>query len=249
MKKIIVANWKMNTGSTEAESLVKKIIKGLGLYKDKEIIICPPFMWLSLVRDLLNKKSLKLGAQNVYFEDKGSFTGEISPLMLKEIAEYVIIGHSERRRFLHENDEMINKKVQASLKSGLKPIVCVGEFEKNNTSQENELYGNIFHQLTQAIAGVSGEKMAEVIVAYEPVWAIGSGTPATVKYVSEIVNSLRDRLAIIYNREIAQKVKILYGGSVDSSNVGEFFKEKDINGVLVGGASLKAEEFIKICKS
>lgn len=248
-QRIIIANWKMNTGFSEALGLTKKIAQETKKLKNINIVLCPPFIWLYPLSKILKKLNsrIELGGQNVYFENKGNFTGEISPLMLKRICRYVIIGHSERRRFLAETDEMINKKFQAVLKNGLRPILCVGEFEKTEIS-ENHLYGSVFQQLGRAIKGVTKENIKKAIIAYEPVWAIGTGKPATGKYAAEMIVSLRDRLSIIYNRKIAREIKILYGGSVDAGNILEFIRQPGIDGVLAGGASLKVKEFLKICE-
>lgn len=256
MKKTIVANWKMNTTLAEAKSLSRIVARGLKKLSRRDVILCPPFVWLEAVSEVLKKenKQVKLAAQNVFFADKGSFTGEISPVMIKELCQFVIIGHSERRRFLQENDEMINKKVHAALNNNLIPIVCVGEFEKTEglpnpeIVSDNQTYGSIFHQLSQSLVGVSKEDIKKTIIAYEPVWAIGTGNPASPEYAKRTIGSLRDRLTIIYDRETACKIKILYGGSVDANNSQEFLREEQIDGILVGGASLKAEEFVKICK-
>lgn len=247
MKKIVVGNWKMNTTLKEAIKLASDIDSGIKNFKNIQIVICPPAIWLSNLNLSLTTCHLPLilGAQNIAAAEEGSFTGEISAEMVKEFAKHVIIGHSERRRFFGETDEIVNKKIKIALKNNLIPIVCVGEFEKNNNGND-VAFGSINHQLSQSLANLGKEEIQKVIIAYEPVWAIGTGNNASGKYTREIIASLRDRLSIIYNREIAEKVKILYGGSVDDKNISQY-NTKGIDGVLVGGASLDYEKFINIC--
>jgi len=254
-KKIIVANWKMNLSLTESEKLVKLIFKGLISFKKKlnkiEIVFCPHFTALSLIKNLISRTKIKigLGAQNVSWEKKGAFTGEISSLMLKELnCQYVICGHSERREYLKETSEMIHKKVVAALDEGLIPILCVGEkFEERQNGAKDYV---IIQQVSQALGGVNLDKNQQLIIAYEPVWVIGSGQavrPQEAEYTHQIIYQ---RLIDFFSPELVQKnIRIIYGGSVDSSNIKGFLDQKTVDGVLVGGASLKVDEFVKIIQS
>jgi len=248
---LIVANWKMYTDLSEATALVTKISQGLENLNNIEVVICPPFIWLYPIAEIIRKNfsKIKLGAQNIYFKDKGNFTGEISPLMIEKLCRYVIVGHSERRRFFSETDEMINQKIRAVLRHNLVPILCLGEFQKKDPSsaEENEVQSNLYQQLSRTLKGISEKEIIKIVIAYEPVWAIGTGQSASVSYAVRIISSLRDRLSIIYNRDLASKIKILYGGSVNSGNALGYSQGSEIDGLLVGGASLKAEEFVKIC--
>ncbi len=248
MNRIVVGNWKMNTNFKEAQKLASSINVSTKNFKNVKIIICPPVIWIAKLNANLKSQisNFRFGSQNIAAQEKGSFTGEISAQMVSEVADYAIIGHSERRRFFGETDEIVNKKIKIALKNNLKPIVCVGEFSKDNAQDESN-FGSIHQQVSQSLAGLNKEEIQKIIIAFEPVWAIGTGDNATGEYALKIIDSIRDRLSIIYNREIASKVKILYGGSVDDKNISEF-KQKGIDGVLVGGASLDSKKFIEICK-
>jgi len=241
---LIAGNWKMNTTVSEAVALVKEMRQGLDEIKGVEKVLCPPFISLSAIKDLIKGTSIKLGAQNIYFEEKGAFTGEVSPLMLAELCEFVIIGHSERRQYFGETNKIVNKKVRAALKAGLKPILCVGEkLEETNAGRTVEL---VTQQLRLSLAGI--DYPGGFIIAYEPVWAIGTGRTATGKQSNEVIGLIRSRIAELYGEIAAQDVRILYGGSVTSDNIAEFGQQPEIDGALVGGASLKADEFLSIVR-
>lgn len=237
-KYIIAANWKMNPSTgKEAKKLfesVKNKAKGL---KNVEVVICPPFVYLPLL------KGLSLGAQNIFYKEKGAFTGEISPLMLKDLGvKYVIVGHSERRQYLNETNEVINKKIKQALVAGLKLIFCIGEQEGENKIEVLE------KQISEGLKGVSASKVKNIVIAYEPVWAIGTGRNCSTEETTKSILFIRKVIAKLYSKELAQNIKILYGGSVDSKNSASYIKDAFSNGLLVGGASLNTEEFIDIVK-
>ena len=240
----IAGNWKMNTTATEAEQLVFEMLEKLDRIEGVEKVLCPPFVSLVAVNMMLRGSSIKLGAQNMYFETEGAYTGEISPLMLRELCEFVILGHSERRWYFGETDEIVNKKVKAALSNKLKPILCVGErLEENEAGKTEEV---VNRQVTAALNGI--EPVSNLVIAYEPVWAIGTGKAASGKQAAATIHFIRDILAKLWNKSIAQDLRILYGGSVTSANIAEFISHPEIDGALVGGASLKAEEFVSIVK-
>ena len=238
----VAGNWKMNTTVAEAEKLVYDMLDTLDRINGVEKVLCPPFVSLVAVSMMLQDSSLKLGAQNMHFESKGAYTGEISPLMLKELCEFVILGHSERRWYFGETDEMVNKKVKAALIHGLKPILCVGErLEENEAGETEEV---LMKQVTADLSGI--KPISGLMIAYEPVWAIGTGKAASGKQAAAAIKFIRDVLAKLWGRDLAEDLRILYGGSVTSSNIAEFIFQPEIDGALVGGASLKAEEFSSI---
>jgi triosephosphate isomerase len=241
---LIAGNWKMNTTLDEAIALVKKMRPGLEQVKGVEKVICPPFISLAAVKGLLKGSSIELGAQNMHFEEKGAYTGEISPLMLAELCEFVVLGHSERRHYFQESGEIIDKKVKAALEVGLKPILCIGE-----TPEENEA-GRTEEVLAKQLGSSSNRVyyLGDLVLAYEPVWAIGTGRAASGKQANDTIGFIRQFISKQYGREIAQGVRILYGGSVTAANIAEFIKQPEIDGALVGGASLKADEFLGIVK-
>jgi triosephosphate isomerase len=240
---MIAGNWKMNTTLTEAVGLVREMLPELERIDNVERVICPPFVSLAAIGELIKGSSVELGAQNLYFEEKGAYTGEISPLMLAELCRLVIIGHSERRHYFSETIEMIDKKVQAALKAGLKPILCIGE-----TLEEKEA-GATEEVLTKQLSSASDKACsAGLVLAYEPVWAIGTGKAASGQQANQTIGFIRQHIAQLYDKETAQAVRILYGGSVTSDNIAEFINQPEIDGALVGGASLKAEEFLGIVK-
>ena len=255
-KPLIIGNWKMNTTLADATVLTTSVRNNVGGL-DIDVVLCPPFVWLYPVAEILEKspKNLHLGGQNMWFVEKGAMTGEVSPLMLKGLVKYVILGHSERRKNFHETDELINDKIQAALENNLIPILCVGELKRMPQEKRGkgrpakiDIKSDVTHQLRAALDGISKEKAEKIIVAYEPVWAIGTGNPATGAYAAQVIGKLRDVFADKYTQELSERVRILYGGSVDSENVREFIYQPEIDGVLAGGASLKAKEFIKICR-
>ncbi len=241
---MIAGNWKMNTTVDEAVVLVKEMRPELDRIDNVDKVICPPFVSLAAVKELLKGSSIKLGAQNLYFEEKGAYTGEISPLMLAELCQMVIIGHSERRQYFNETVELVDKKVQAALKVGLKPILCVGETLKENEAGKTE------EILTKQLSSPSGREyyLGGSTLAYEPIWAIGTGRAASGEQANQTIGFIRQHIAGQCGREIAQAVRILYGGSVIAANIAEFIKQPEIDGALVGGASLKANEFLGIVK-
>jgi len=239
---VIAGNWKMNTTIGEAVALVNKMRQGLDGITNVDKVICPPFVSLAAVRELIRGSSLKLGAQNLYFAEKGAYTGEISPLMLVDLCEFVIIGHSERRQYFHETGEIVNKKIQSALRYGLKPILCVGESVTENEAGQTEAI--ITEQLDLSLAGI--KEFNGLIIAYEPVWAIGTGRAASGRQANETIGLIRHHLAKLYNKKTALNLRILYGGSVSAANALEFISQPEIDGALVGGASLKAGEFLSI---
>lgn len=241
---MIAGNWKMNTTVSAALELVKAMRDGLDKIGNVDKVICPPFISLAAVGELIKGSSIKLGAQNIYFEEMGAYTGEISPLMLADLCEFVIIGHSERRQYFNETGEIVNKKIQAALKVGLKPILCIGErLEENEAGRTEEV---VTEQLRSALAGI--DYLNGLTIAYEPVWAIGTGKAATGEQSNKTVGLIRRNISELYDKEIAQGVRILYGGSVTAANATEFIQQPEIDGALVGGASLKATEFLSIVK-
>ena len=239
---MIAGNWKMNTTLAEASALVMEMKEGLERIAGVEKVLCPPFLSLSLVKELLQGSSIKVGAQNMYFEEQGAYTGEISPLMLCGICEYVILGHSERRQYFGETDELVNRKVKAAHAAGLTPILCVGErLEEKEAERTEEV---VTRQVTGALRGI--ESLNGMVIAYEPVWAIGTGRAATGKGANATIGIIRETVAQLYSKGIAQGIRILYGGSVTAANIAEFIGQHEIDGALVGGASLKAKGFLTI---
>ena len=243
-KPLIAGNWKMNTSLEEAKRLVQAILNELDGIDVVEKVLCPPFISLAAIKELLRGTSVELGAQNMYFEDKGAYTGEISPIMLTDLCDFVILGHSERRQYFFETDEIVNKKVRKAFEIGLKPIVCVGESLNDNETGKTEPV--ITNQVREGLAGV--RPSGQLVVAYEPIWAIGTGKAATGKQANATISLIRNIVAGLWNKETAKEVRILYGGSVTGNNIAEFIAEPDIDGALVGGASLKANEFVSILK-
>ena len=232
----------MNTTATEAVKLVRDMLDGLDEVERVEKVLCPPFVSLIAVRNLLKDSSVKLGAQNMHFETRGAYTGEISPLMLTELCEFVIVGHSERRWYFGETDEVVNKKIRAALGNKLMPILCVGErLEENEAGKTEEV---IARQISQGLNGV--ESISDMVVAYEPVWAIGTGRAASGEEAAATIKFIRTCFAKLWSEDIAQGLRILYGGSVTSNNIAEFVSQPEIDGALVGGSSLKVEEFLSI---
>ncbi len=250
----IAGNWKMYNTIAEARHLVSEMVPGLQAIKSVEKVLCPPFTCLLAVRSLLEGTEIGLGGQDVYWEASGAFTGEVSPTMLAELCQYVIIGHSERRAYFGESDVSVNRKVHASLAHRLKPIVCVGEtLDENEAGKTTEV---VTRQVKVGLQGLDsstiglGDGNISIIIAYEPVWAIGTGRAATAEDANGVVaNVIRPILKEMFNETIAQAIRVLYGGSVKASNAGEFFQQPEIDGALVGGASLKASEFVSIVQA
>jgi triosephosphate isomerase len=250
MKPLVVANWKMNPQTlSQARRLFNAVKEGIKKIKKVEIVICPPFVYLTKLEKNKKKrtKKIKLGAQDVFWEEKGAFTGEISPQMLKVLGcQYVIIGHSERRRHLREDNKMIGKKLTAALKAKLKPIFCIGETKvEKNKGQALRVLNS---QISRGLKNIKEKEAKKLIIAYEPVWAIGTGKPCDSDTVLNRMLLIRGVLKKRYSLPTSKKIKILYGGSVNSENALYYIKVAKMNGLLVGGASLKAEEFIKIIK-
>ncbi len=244
---LIAGNWKMNKTPQEARELALALKEKFKKINSVKIVICPPFISLNAVQTTLNGANISLGAQNVHWENEGAFTGEISPkMLLTSGCQYVIIGHSERRTFFQENDDMVNLKLKESLKEGLIPIVCIGEtWQERETGKTEE---TIERQVKGALKGINVEDVEKVVIAYEPVWAIGTGKNATPKQANEIHNFIREKLTVLYNKEVAQKMYIIYGGSVTPENANDLIEMPEINGFLVGGASLDPDSFEKIVK-
>ncbi len=247
-KPIIAGNWKLNKTSQEAVELITLLMRDLSEVTDVDIVVCPVLTSLSDVQDALNESNIHLGAQNLYWEDSGAFTGEVSAPLLKHIGvEYCIIGHSERRQYFFETNETVNKKIKAALKHDLTPIVCVGENLKER--EANKTFDVVRNHCQEGLKGFTAEEIKRIIIAYEPVWAIGTGKTATPAQAQEVHKFIRDLLKLMYNEETANTIRIQYGGSVNAENISSLMAEKDIDGALVGGASLKADSFIKIVKS
>ncbi len=239
---IIAGNWKMNTNVAEAEELVKAMKKKLSGIAGVEKVLCPPFVSLVAVKELIRGTPIKLGAQNMYFERSGAYTGEVSPAMLAGLCDYVILGHSERRAYFGETDQTVNKKVGAAFDAHLTPIVCVGESLKQN--EAGETIEVITRQVKGAFEGIDSPQGA--VIAYEPIWAIGTGKAARGDQANAVIGMIRNVVGQLYGSGVAQQMRIQYGGSVSNNNVAEFIGQPEIDGALVGGASLKAAEFIGI---
>lgn len=242
---LIAGNWKMNTDTATARQLASAIASRADEATGTELLVCPPNVYLSLVRDAIGDATVGLGAQNVYPEANGAFTGEISTAMLCDLGvQYVILGHSERRHILGETDQVVNKKALAALNAGLRPIVCVGELlEEREAGKTSEV---IRRQFEGSLANVSAEQILSTVIAYEPVWAIGTGKVATTDQAEEVHADLRNQLTSRYNAEIADKIRILYGGSVKPDNAEQLLSQPNVDGALIGGASLKADDFLAI---
>ena len=243
-RKVVAGNWKMNMLPNEAIDFIEKI-SPFAKKSKAETILCVPYTDLMYSLLTAQDTNIKIGAQNMHWEEKGAYTGEISGQMLKCIGvEYVIIGHSERRQYFAETDETVNKKIKAALINGLKPIICVGEtLEQREANQTQEV---ITKQTELALQGLTEEQVQNTIIAYEPIWAIGTGKTATSEQANDAIKSIRDKICQIYGQNVANGVIIQYGGSVKSNNAKELFEMSDIDGGLVGGASLKPDEFAKI---
>jgi len=244
---IIAGNWKMHKTIDEAVSLVKEMRQGLNEVQGVERVLCPPFVALAAVAELLKPTTIKLGAQNMHWEDQGAYTGEISPLMLKGLCQYVILGHSERRGYFGETDEAVNRKIKAAFAHGLTPIVCVGEsLEQHEAGQTEEWVSG---QVSAALEGLSAEQVKSMIIAYEPIWAIGTGKAATGAGANAVIGlTIRGTIADLYDETTAQAVRVQYGGSVKPTNIAEFMIQPEIDGALVGGASLRAADFVEIVR-
>ncbi len=246
-RKVIAGNWKMNKNIQETETYINEL-KELVKDTQNEVIICVPFIDLCKAVKTAKGTNIKIGAQNVHFEEKGAYTGEVSPKMLADTGvEYVIIGHSERREYFNETDETINKKLKAALAHGLKPILCVGETLEQREQGITKMW--ITGQVRYDMEGLSKDEAQNIIIAYEPIWAIGTGKTASKEDANEALKWIREEIEKLYDKELADEIIIQYGGSVKSSNAGELFAMSDIDGGLVGGASLEPTEFAKIVNS
>lgn len=248
-KQIIAGNWKMHTTKAEATVLVEALKTGLNEIKvNSEVVVCPPFTGLDTVSDLLEGTNIGLGAQNMHFAENGAYTGEISPLMLNDLGcKYVILGHSERRQYFQETDELINEKLKAAFCHDLTPILCVGETLAQREKGETVTF--IESQLTNGLKDIPAGEVESMVIAYEPIWAIGTGKTATADQAGEVCTAIRQKIAKLYNPDVAEKVRIQYGGSVKGSNAAEILAQADIDGALVGGAALKADDFLAILKA
>lgn len=247
-KPIIAGNWKLNNTSKEALELVTLLKRDLIDIEAVDIVVCPVFTVLAEVKDVLFETNIGVGAQNLYWEDAGAFTGEVSAPMIKDTgAQYVIIGHSERRQFFGETNETVNKKIKAALKHGLTPIVCVGEVLAER--EANKTFDVIKNQCDGSFANLSKEEFEKMVIAYEPVWAIGTGKTATPEQAQEVHQFIRQWIQKQYGEHTASALRIQYGGSVKAENIAELMAKPDIDGALVGGSSLKADSFTKIIKN
>jgi triosephosphate isomerase len=244
---IMAGNWKMYKTVSEALEFARSVKEPLASVKGVEKVICSPFVTIAPLADVLRGTDIKLGAQNMYWEEQGAFTGEISPLMLKGLCDMVIIGHSERRQYFGETDETVNKKIKAALANGLTPIVCVGESLAQNQAGETEQF--VGKQVRGALAGITVEQTNQIVIAYEPIWAIGTGLAATADDANRIIGTVvRATIGELYGKAVAEQMRTLYGGSVNTKNVQELMERPDIDGGLVGGASLKTDDYITLVK-
>ena len=241
---IIAGNWKMNKTVTEAREFMESL-STLPKSSDVEAVICAPFIHLTTLIDLAKDTPLVIGAENAHYENSGAFTGEVSPHALNDMGiEYVILGHSERREYFNETDELINKKVHAVYSNGMIPIICVGESESER--EANEQNNIVTEQVTKAMEGLTDEQAKSIVIAYEPIWAIGTGKSATENDAGEMATVIREHVQSIYNEQVASSVRIQYGGSVKPENIKQYMAQTDIDGALVGGASLKADSFVQL---
>lgn len=249
-KPFVAGNWKMNTDSHTGVALAKAVAEGSTEHAGSSVSVAviPPFVYIPAVCQAVSSSGVAVGAQDIYFEEKGAFTGEISPGMLKDVGcTYVLCGHSERRHVLGESDEIVNKKVVASISAGLLPILCVGELLEERDAGKTE---EVCHrQVKEGLAGLSPDKVSAVTIAYEPVWAIGTGRTASPQQAQDVHAFIRNLVSDLYGGDLAREMRILYGGSVKPGNAKELMGQEDVDGALVGGASLKAEDFIKIIEA
>jgi triosephosphate isomerase len=242
---LMAGNWKMHFTVAEARALVEELKNGISRFADREVVVAPPFTALAELASALVRSPIRLAAQNCYWERQGAYTGEISPIMLRDLGcHYVIVGHSERRQYFGETNESVNRKMGASLSHDLVPILCIGETLEER--QAGETLKLLAGQLSGALDGFQAGQVGQLVVAYEPVWAIGTGHTATPEQAQEAHAFVRKSLAEYFNNAVANNIRILYGGSVKPANVDELMAQPDIDGALVGGASLKAEDFIRI---
>ena len=245
---LVAGNWKLNKTAAEAKALINEMLPGLEAVATVENLICPPFLAIPAAAELLKGSKVALGAQNVFWEEKGAFTAEVAPNMVAEFCRFVIIGHSERRAYFGETDETVNKRVKAAMAHELIPVVCVGETLAQNEAGETNVV--VSRQMRDGLAGLTVANASELVIAYEPVWAIGTGKAAYPDDASRVIGkAIRPVLTDLFGEEIAQGVRVLYGGSVKPGNAAEFFSEEEVDSALVGGASLKAADFIGITEA
>ena len=243
----IAGNWKMNKTVGEALELIRELKVAIAHVKEVEVAVAPPFTALYAVHKELEGTSIRLAAQNLYWEERGAFTGEVSPLMLKEVGcQYVIIGHSERRQFFGESDETVNRKIKAALAQGLKLIFCVGETLKDR--EEAKTFSVVERQIEGGLKGLGDKELRNMVFAYEPVWAIGTGKTATPEQAEEVHRFIRGKMDKLHSRGVSEEIRIQYGGSVTPENIKGLMNQPNIDGALVGGASLKSESFSKIVR-
>lgn len=244
-KKIVAANWKMNLNLEEGEALMGEIIQSVPAHLTCEVVVAPPFTHITRLKEMANGSQVHIGAQNCHFEPSGAFTGEVSALMLKSLGiDYVIVGHSERRHFFHETNEIVKLKVNAIVAAGLKPIFCCGEpAEIRDTATQNIF---VRMQLEESLFHLGEESMQNVCIAYEPIWAIGTGLTASPEQAQEMHMFIRDQVITRYNKIVGQEIRILYGGSIKPENANSLFTLEDVDGGLVGGSSLNGPGFIEI---
>jgi triosephosphate isomerase len=242
---IVAGNWKMNTTLAEAAELAQAVRSAVGDLESVDRVVCPPFVWLASVAERLSGSSIGVGAQNVHWEERGAFTGEVAPAMLAGLCSHVIVGHSERRQLFCDDDSTVNRKVKAALKGGLVPIMCLGEkLAENEAGQTLEVVGR------QVRAGLDGLQPTDrLVIAYEPIWAIGTGRPATAEGANDVIGAIRRVVADMWSQSAAAAVRIQYGGSVTAANAAELFAQPEIDGALVGGASLRAADFAAIVRA
>ena len=239
---MMAGNWKMNKNIAEAKALASAIRDAINDVDAVDRVVCPPFVDLPAVAEVLAGSNIKVGAQNMHWAANGAYTGEISPGMLAGLAQYVILGHSERRQYFAETDETVNKKIKAALEAGLTPIVCVGESLAQNEAGETQSF--VSGQVKGALDGLSGDQVMSLVIAYEPIWAIGTGRAATAQQANDICGGVvRATLAELYGPEVAENTRILYGGSTNEKNIREIMAQPDIDGALIGGAALKVESY------
>ncbi|MCK6578048.1 MAG: triose-phosphate isomerase [Anaerolineae bacterium] len=245
---IVAGNWKMFKTNSEAVSFVRELAPRIAGFSNVERVVCPPFVALAGVAEAAAGTPIKVGAQNVHWEDQGAYTSQIAPRMLVGLAEYVIVGHSECRAYLGETDEMINRKAKALLAHGLKPIVAVGESLAQNDAGETDAF--VSGQVRAALQGIDSQSMSDVVLAYEPIWAIGTGKSASSALAQQIIGgTIRRTLEELYGVQVADVVRIQYGGSVKPDNMADYMSQPDIDGALVGGASLKLDDFTKLVEA
>lgn len=247
-KNVIAGNWKMNKTLSEANQFIEEATSKVSSNDKVDAIVCAPFPFLASLVEKTKGSSVKIGAQNMHDEDSGAFTGEVSPVMLKELGvSHVVIGHSERRELFAETDEIVNKKTHAAFKHGLTPIVCCGETLEQR--EANETMNHVETQIKEALKGLSASQIAETIIAYEPIWAIGTGKTATSEEANEVCSHIRHVIKTMTSEETAEQVIIQYGGSVKPANIDELLTQSDIDGALVGGASLEADSFVQLVEA